>query len=77
MPAYQTKDDKMLCAVLYDEKLMKLGRYAAEDFRSLDAALDSDNHVVQTVARIIRSHNDNATPAAIYKEIVSYLRNIV
>ena len=75
--AYISNLDKMLQAVLFNEKLMEYGKYTAEDFKSIDQALCSDNYIVNTVAQIIRRTNDDVTEAVLWKEINDYLRKNV
>ena len=74
MAKYQSNKEKMLNAVLLNEKLMKAGEYEPADFSSFDVALVSDNPVVQTVARIIQSHSQGGTETSIYNEILDYLK---
>lgn len=67
----------MMEAVLLDEDLMKYGRYDFADIRSFQEALNSDNAVVNAVARIIQRADEDSSPLAIYKELNDYLkRNI-
>lgn len=67
----------MMEAVLLDEDLMKYGRYDFASIRSILDALDSDNVIVNAVARIIQRADEDSTTQAIYKEVNDYLkRNI-
>ena len=48
-----TNNEKILQAVLLDDKLMEFGGYTAEDIGNIYQAIDSDNCVISTVAQII------------------------
>ena len=74
---YNSIGDKMLRAVLLDEKLMEFGEYGPEDCRSLAQALASDNCIVCAVARIIDRGRMNATENEIYKEVSEYLKRSI
>lgn len=75
--AYTTNNDKMLEAVLSDPHLMKFGEYEYEDITPIFQALDSDNIIISTVARIIMRASESATEKEIYKEITEYLKRNV
>ena len=78
--AYIGNNEKMLQAVLLDERLMKFGNYKPEDVGQLNSiyqALDSDNYVINAVAQIIKRTNDGATVQELWKEINTYLYNNV
>lgn len=75
--AYITNNEKMLQAVLLDERLMKFGEYSPEDIGNIYQALDSDNYVINAVAQIIKRTNDGATMQELWKEINTYLYNNV
>lgn len=75
--AYITNNEKMLQAVLLDERLMKFGGYSSEDIGNIYQALDSDNYVINAVAQIIKRTNDGATMQELWKEINTYLYNNV
>jgi hypothetical protein len=77
MATYQSNREKMLNAVLLNDKLRKFGGYEPKDFATFDAALISENYVVQTVARIIQSHRDGNNPKSIYTEITDFLKKKV
>ena len=47
--AYITNNEKMLQAVLLDERLMKFGGYSPADIGNIYQALDSDNYVINAV----------------------------
>ena len=73
--AYKTNNDKMLEAVLLDERLMKFGKYTSADIGNIYQALDSDNCVINVVARIIQRTNEGATDKEIWKEVNEYLKH--
>lgn len=78
--AYISNNEKMLQAVLLDERLMKFGNYTPEDVGRLGniyQALDSENYVINAVAQIIKRTNDGATVQELWKEINTYLYNNV
>ena len=67
--------DKMLQAVLMDEKLMAFGEYSPDECTSLVRALSSDNCIVNAVARIIDRGRMNASETEIYREVSEYLKS--
>ena len=75
--AYITNNEKMLQAVLLDERLMKFGGYSPADIGNIHQALDSDNYVINAVAQIIKRTNEGATMQELWKEINTYLYNNV
>lgn len=75
--AYISNNDKMLQAVLMNERLMKVGNYTPAEFSTIYAALESDNPVINTVAQIIKRSGEGASERELWKEINDYLkRNI-
>lgn len=72
-----TNNEKILQAVLLDEKLMEFGGYTAEEIGNIYQALDSDNCVVSTVAQIICRTNEGVTERELWKEINDYLKRNV
>ena len=72
--AYQSNQDKLLQAVLLDENLMKFGNYSELDIKSIYQAIDSENVVIATTAKIILRASDGASPNEIYNEISNYLK---
>ena len=75
--AYKSNNDKMLEAVLLEERLMKFGKYTSADVGNIYQALNSDNYVINTVAQIIQRTSDDATDKEIWKEINEYLKRNV
>ena len=59
--ASMTNNEKILQAVLLDDKLMEFGGYTAEDIGNIYQAIDSDNCVISAVAQIISRTNEGAT----------------
>ena len=75
--AYKRNDDKMLQAVLMDERLMKYGNYSASQIGSMYQALDSDNYIINAVAQIIKRTGEGDTEKELWKEIKEYLKRNV
>jgi len=75
--AYQRNDDKMLQAVLMDERLMKYGNYSVSQIGSIYQALDSDNYIINAVAQIIKRSGEGASENELWKEINEYLKRNV
>jgi hypothetical protein len=71
--ASMTNNEKILQAVLLDDKLMEFGGYTAEDIGNIYQAIDSDNCVISAVAQIISRTNEGATERELWKEINDYL----
>lgn len=72
-----TNNEKILQAVLLDDKLMEFGGYTAEDIGNIYQAIDSDNYVISTVAQIISRTSEGATERELWKEINDYLKRNV
>jgi hypothetical protein len=75
--AYIKNTDKMLQAVLLNERLMKFGNYNVSDISKIDQALDSDNYVINVVAQIIKRTNEGASDKELWKEVNEYLKRNV
>lgn len=75
--AYISNNDKMLQAVLLNERLMKVGNYTADHISTLYSALDSDNYIINTVAQIIKRTSEGASERELWKEINDYLKRNV
>jgi hypothetical protein len=75
MAKYFTNGDKVLQAVLSDERLINQVDYNPADFATITEALDSDNAVVCAVAKIIDGKENNATDREIYNEVTNYLKS--
>lgn len=77
---YQPNNEKMLEAVLTDEKLMDFGKYSHTDVAGISSiyqAIESDNFVISAVARIIKDYGDGNSETEIYKTVNNFLRNNV
>lgn len=75
--ASMTNNEKILQAVLLDERLMEFGGYTSEDIGNIYQAMDSENYVISTVAQIINRTNEGATERELWKEINDYLKRNV
>lgn len=73
--AVKTVGDKMLQAVLMNEKLISFGGYTPDECTSLVQALSSDNCIVSAVARIIDRGRMGASETEIYREVSEYLKS--
>lgn len=74
MAHYNNNSNRILQAVLADEKLIEFGEYNPTDFQYLDEALASDCPVVNTVARIINGVDERNSPRAIFDMVTTYLK---
>lgn len=68
-----TNNEKILHAVLLDEKLMEFGGYTAEDIGNIYQAIESDNYVIKIISRT----SEGATERELWKEINDYLKRNV
>ena len=75
MARYFTNSDKVLQAVLSDERLINHSDYNPADFNTIAEALSSDNPVVCAVAKIIDGKEHNATDKELYNEVSNYLKS--
>lgn len=75
--ASMTNNEKILQAVLLDERLMEFGGYTSEDIGNIYQAMDSENYVISTVAQIINRTSEGATERELWKEINDYLKRNV
>ena len=75
--AYIINLDKMLHAVLMNERLMKFGNYNLNEIGGIYQALDSENHVINAVAQIIKRTGEGASVNELWKEINEYLKRNV
>lgn len=74
---YISNNDKMLQAVLMNDRLKKIGDYTSAEISTIYAALDSDNPVINAVAQIIKRSGEGVSERELWKEINDYLkRNI-
>lgn len=73
-----TNKEKMLHMVLDDTKLQELYDYDQSEYEDLYTALNSDNVVVASVARIIKEldgSTDESVQKKVYKTIFSYIND--
>lgn len=73
-----TNKERMLHMVLDDTKLQELYDYDQSEYEDLYTALNSDNVVVASVARIIKeldSSTDESVQKKVYKTIFSYIND--
>ncbi|KAF5052265.1 hypothetical protein DSECCO2_410540 [anaerobic digester metagenome] len=77
MAKYLTNGDKVLQAVLSDQKLCEFADYNVADFETISEALDSDNPIICAIAKIIDGNERSLTEREIYNEISNYLRQTI
>lgn len=73
-----TNKERMLHMVLDDKKLQELYDYDQSEYEDLYTALNSDNVVVASVARIIKEldgSTDESVQKKVYKTIFSYIND--
>ena len=73
-----TNKERMLHMVLDDTKLQELYDYDQSEYEDLYTALNSDNVVVASVARIIKvldGSTDESVQKKVYKTIFSYIND--
>lgn len=73
-----TNKERMLHMVLDDTKLQELYHYDQSEYEDLYTALNSDNVVVASVARIIKEldgSTDESIQKKVYKTIFSYIND--
>ena len=70
-----TNSDRMLQIVLSNEKLIAYGEYNIADYETIDQALNSDNPIVVTVAKIIYGLRRGSSENEIYNEVSNFLKN--
>lgn len=72
-----TNGDKIFKAVIEDSALISYGGYNPDDYYSLQNALDDENIVVSTVAKIIYYQLRGHSEREIYNEVTNFLKNNV
>ena len=73
-----TNKERMLHMVLDDTKLQELYDYDQSEYEDLYTAMNSDNVVVASVARIIKEldgSTDESVQKKVYKTIFSYIND--
>lgn len=73
MAKYLTNSDRVLQSVLQDDKLAEICPFNPADYETVDDALQSDNYLVYTIAKIIDGKGDDKTDKQLYNEINNYL----
>ena len=73
MAKYLTNSDRVLQSVLQDEKLAEACPFNPSDYETVGDALQSDNYLVCTIAKIIEGKNEDKTDKQLYNEINNYL----
>lgn len=73
MAKYLANSDRVLQSVLQDEKLAEACPFNSFDYETVDDALQSDNYLVCTIAKIIEGKNEDKTDKQLYNEINNYL----
>lgn len=71
---YAENYNKILEAVLLDEKLMEYAQYEPSEISSLEFALDSDNAVVSAVATIVQGLSEGMSEKEIYNTVNDLLK---
>jgi hypothetical protein len=74
MAATYTNSDRILQAVLKDDRLVLYGNYNPSDYETIEEAAASDNCIVGAVAKIIEGKNLGKTDKEIYNEVNHYLQ---
>lgn len=69
--------DKMLQAVLSDERLRALGGYDDTGGITIDEALTSDNYIIRAVGLIIDRTKTGSSDTEIYREVSEFLKQNV
>jgi|LSQX01.2.fsa_nt_gb hypothetical protein len=72
-----TREDRMLKLVLSDPDLCNYYEYSPEKYNTIQEALNSDDIVVNVIARIIRTikDDDQSEQRKLYTEIFNELKN--
>jgi hypothetical protein len=73
-----SNEDKMLQLVLSDNNLSSFYEYNSSDFQTIEDALDANNPIIVSVAKIIRGVNGNSDKSnqkEVYNEVFNYLNN--
>ena len=66
--------NKILEAVLLDEKLMEYAQYEPSEISSLEYALDSKNAIVSAVATIVEGLSEERSEREIYNTVNDLLK---
>lgn len=71
-----TQKDKMLRMILDDQNLRESYHYSENEYEDLRDALESDNTIIASVAKIIKELNGSTDPGEqkrVYKALFNYL----
>lgn len=71
---YNENYNKILEAVLLDEKLMEFAQYEPSEISSLEYALGSNNAIVNAVAKIIEGLSEDMSEKDIYNTVNDLLK---
>lgn len=77
MSKYLTNKDKILQAVLIDQRLCEYAEYNAADFETISDALDSDIPIICAIAKIIDGNERNLTEREIFNDVSNYLKQTI
>lgn len=75
---YMTNKERMLQMVLDDKKLQELYEYDRSEYEDLYTAMNSENVIVATVARIIKNLDGSTDPTdqkKLYKTVFNYIND--
>lgn len=72
-----TNGDKIFKAVIENPVLISYGNYNPCDYDSLQNALDAENIVISSVAKIIYYQLRGHSEREIYNEVTNFLKNNV
>ena len=71
---YNDNYNKILEAILLDEKLMEYGQYEPSEISSLEYALGSENAIVSAVAAIVDGLSEDMSEKDIYNTVNDLLK---
>ena len=71
---YNENYNKILEAILLDEKLMEYGQYEPSEISSLEYALGSENAIVSAVAAIVDGLSEDMSEKEIYNTVNDLLK---
>lgn len=74
MAKYFSNGDKILQAVLSNEQLSQRAEFNPAEFNTISNALNSDNVIIQTIAKIIDGCSQNLSEKELYNEITNFLK---
>ena len=73
MTRHYSNGDKILQAVLANDKLSQWGEYKPTGEETISDALFSENPTIRAVAMIIDGQENNSTQKEIYTQVTQYL----